>query len=103
MLYIGNLAEFVRLMIINDESGTFWPCNRENSNTGELVQLIARSHGKKVLLIPCLTWALRILSHFSGYVNKAFGSLVYEDGLGDYQTDYRLFSLSQSIKETEEA
>ena len=32
MLYVGNLAEFVRLMIENEESGIFWPCNREWSN-----------------------------------------------------------------------
>ena len=52
MLYVGNLAEFVRLMIENDEEGIFWPCNREWSNTSELVKMIAACHGKKVTLVP---------------------------------------------------
>ena len=101
MLYIGNLAEFVRLMIENEEKGVFWPCNREPANTGELVRMIAAAHGKKTVLIPGFGWLLKLMSHFTGLVNKAFGSLTYEKGLGDYKTDYRLFSLEQSIKETE--
>ncbi|MBO4422442.1 MAG: NAD-dependent epimerase/dehydratase family protein [Clostridia bacterium] len=101
MLYIGNLAEFVRLMIENEESGVFHPCNREYSNTSELVRMIAACRGKKTVLVPGFGWLLKILSHFTGYVNKAFGNLTYEAGLGEYKEDYRLFSLEESIAETE--
>ena len=101
MLYVGNLAEFVRLMIENEEKGIFWPCNREWSNTSEVVRMIAECHGKKVRLIPGFSLAMKEMSHITGYVNKAFGNLAYESGLGDYKTEYRLYSLAQSIKETE--
>ena len=101
MLYIGNLAEFVRLMIENEESGVFWPCNKEWSNTSELVQMIAACHGKNTILIPGFSWALKALSHVSGYVDKAFGNLTFEENLGDYKEDYRLYSLEKSIEETE--
>ena len=102
MLYIGNLAEFVRLMIENEETGIFWPCNQEWSNTSELVKMIAESHGRRVVLVPGFTWALKGLSHLTGYINKAFGNLAYEEHLGDYKDDYRLFTLEQSIRETEQ-
>ena len=101
MLYVGNLAEFVRLMIEDEESGIFWPCNREWSNTSELVKMIAECHGKTVRLVPGFGWVLKGMSHITGYVNKAFGNLAYEAGLGDYKTEYRLLTLEQSIKETE--
>lgn len=101
MLYVENLAEFVRLMIDNEETGTFWPCNREWSNTSELVQMIAEAHGKKVRLIGGFGWLLKVMSHITGYVNKAFGNLVYEEHLGDYKTDYRLYTLKESIERTE--
>lgn len=101
MLYVGNLAEFVRLMIDNEEEGIFWPCNREWSNTSELVKMIASSHGKNIMLIPGFSWFLKGLSHLTGYVNKAFGNLTYEEHLGDYKEEYRLYSLPQSIKEIE--
>ena len=102
MLYVGNLAEFVRLMIEKEETGVFWPCNKEWSNTSELVKMIAACHGKKIMLIPGFGWALKLLSPFTGLVNKAFGNLAYEKGLGDYKENYRLYSLHESVKETEE-
>ena len=101
MLYIGNLVEFVRLMIENNEEGTFWPQNAEYSNTSELVKQIAVANGRKLLLIPCLTWLLKLMSHTTGLVNKAFGNLAYEQGMSVYKTEYRRYSLSDSIQETE--
>ena len=101
MLYIGNLVEFVRLVIENEESGVFWPCNEEYSNTSELVKSIASCNGKQVYLFSGFGWVLKVLSHITGYVNKAFGNLTYDERLGDYKEKYRRFTLEQSIKETE--
>ena len=63
--------------------------------------MIAAAHGKKIVLIKGFGWALKLLSHFTGLVNKAFGSLSYDMGLSEYKTAYRKVSLSESIKETE--
>lgn len=101
MLYIGNLVEFVRLMIENEEQGIFWPQNREYSNTSELVREIGKANGKKVRLVKGFGWALKIMSHLTGLVNKAFGNLSYDMSLSEYKQDYRLFSLEESIRETE--
>lgn len=101
MLYIGNLMEFVRLMVDNEEQGIFWPQNAEYSNTTELVKLIAQAHGKKIAVIPGCAWALKLLSHFTGLVNKAFGSLSYERSLSEYRDNYRINRLEESIYKTE--
>lgn len=101
MLYIGNLAEFVRLMIENREQGIFWPQNREYSNTTVLVRLIANAQGKNILIVPGLGWALKLLGHATGLVNKAFGSLSYDMELSRYREDYRKYSLAESIELTE--
>ena len=101
MLYIGNLTEFVRLMIENEEEGIFWPCNNEPSETSRLVETIAEVNGRKIKLIGGLTWVLKVLAHFTGLINKAFGNFIYEPGMGDYKVDYRRFSLKESIEETE--
>ena len=101
MLYIENLCEFVRLMVENDEQGTFWPQNSEYSNTSELVRLIAEAHGKKVLLVKGFGWALKIMSKATGLVNKAFGSLIYDMSLSEYKQDYRTSRLIDSIRKTE--
>lgn len=101
MLYVENLAEFIRLMIVNNENGIFWPQNAEYSNTSELMRMIAETHGKKVRLVKGTAWALRLMSHCTGLVNKAFGSLSYEAGMSEYKEDYRKVDLKESIKRTE--
>lgn len=101
MLYIENLCEFVRLMVENEEQGTFCPQNAEYSNTSELVKIIAEAHGKKVHLIRGFGWALKIMSKVTGLVNKAFGSLSYEMSISEYKDEYRKINLEESIRITE--
>ena len=102
MLYIENLCEFVRLMIENNEQGTFWPQNREYSNTSEMVKMIGEAHGRKVRLIRGFEWALKLLGLFTGIVDKAFGNLYYDKSLSVYKSNYRVCTLAESIKRTEE-
>ena len=98
MLYIGNLVEFVRLMIDHEEEGVFWPQNAEYSNTSDMVRQIAAANGRKLLLVPCLTWLLKLASHATGLVNKAFGNLSYDQSMSRYPVDYQKFSLAESIR-----
>jgi len=102
MLYVEHLSEFVRLMIENEEQGIFWPQNKEYSNTSEIVKIIAQAHGKKVFLMPGCAWALRLMSHFVAYVNKAFGSVVYTPDISAYKEEYCKYSLHETIARTEE-
>lgn len=101
MLYIENLMEFVRLMVENEEQGIFWPQNAEYSNTTEIVKLIAQAHGKKIITISGFTWVLKLLSHATGLVNKAFGSLSYEREMSSYSSNYNIVGLNDSIIHTE--
>ena len=101
MLYIENLCEFIRLMIENSEQGTFWPQNKEYSNTSEMVKMIGAAHGKNVWLIKGFTWSLKLLGLFTGLVDKAFGNLYYDKSLSVYKQNYRVCSLEESIKRTE--
>lgn len=101
MLYIENLCEFVRLMAENGEQGIFFPQNEAYSNTSELVKLIAAEHGKKVRLLKGCTWFLKLVSHITGLVNKAFGNLTYDMEMSEYSESYRKYDLKGSIRETE--
>lgn len=101
MLYVENLCEFVRLMVDGEESGVFFPQNAEYTNTSEMVKTIAAVHGRRVHLLKGFTWCLKILSVFTGLVNKAFGCLTYDQRMSEYKINYRLFDLDQSIQETE--
>ncbi|MBR3918580.1 MAG: NAD-dependent epimerase/dehydratase family protein [Clostridia bacterium] len=102
MLYVDNLMEFVRLMVENEERGTFWPQNAEYSNTSELVKMIAAQHGKRVILVKGCTLPLRLLRFATGIVDKAFGNLAYDMKLSEYKEEYRTAGLRRSIMLTED-
>lgn len=99
MLYIENLCEFVRLMILNEESGIFFPQNSEYTNTSEMVKMIAAANGKKLHLVHGFGWAIKILGLFTGLVKKAFGSLTYDKEMSEYKEKYVKFNLKTSIEE----
>lgn len=101
MLYIGNLAEFVRLVLENNDRGIFCPQDSELVNTSQMVSLIAEAHGKKMILVPGTLWALKGLSKLTPLVDKAFGSLSYAPELSQYPQNYCLWDLAQAIQETE--
>jgi UDP-glucose 4-epimerase len=101
MLYMENLAEFIRLLIDDQADGIFCPQNNEYVNTSDMVNLIAHANGKGILLIRGVSWALKLLRPVTGIVDKAFGSLCYDFELSRYPKDYCVKNLQESILETE--
>ena len=102
MLYIGNLAEFIRLMIENKERGVFFPQNREYVDTGKMIHLIAKSHNWTCILLPGFKLSLNLMKKLPGKVGimsrKAFSSLYYEKECSIYRENYQIFSIEDSIK-----
>lgn len=105
MLYVGNLCKFVSLMIKNEESGVFFPQNREYVRTSELVKLIGETHGRHIILTKLFNPALKFLSkgkgRWAGIVNKAFGNMVYDKEMSLYPVDYCIYGLADSVNLTE--
>ena len=101
-LYVENLCEFIRLMIINNEKGIFFPQNRERFNTSEIVKMIADVNGRKIRLVKLFNPILRLMAKCIGIINKVFGNLCYDESLGKYHMPYCRYNLYQSIENTED-
>ncbi|OMC73881.1 NAD-dependent epimerase [Paenibacillus odorifer] len=101
MLHIDNLCEFIRLMIDNNENGVYFPQNNEYVKTTEMVRLISEIHQKNVKLTRVFNPLIKFMGNFVGTVNKAFGNLVYEQGMSEYKENYRVWDLQDSIGVTE--
>ena len=101
MLYMENLAEFIRLLIDDGADGIFCPQNNEYVNTSDMVSLIAHANGRGILMIHGFAWALKLLRPVTGIVDKAFGSLCYDFALSAYEKDYCVKTFQESILETE--
>lgn len=105
MLHIDNLCEFVRLMIENEESGIFFPQNKEYVQTRRMVELIANISGKKIrvwrIMNPLMVLFGRFPGKIGGMINKAFGNMVYDSQLSAYKQEYQVRDLQDSIQRTE--
>jgi len=101
MLHIDNLCEFIKVMIDHEESGLYFPQNKEYVKTSELVKTIANVHGKKIWMIGWMNWIIRLMFGI-GIVNKVFGNLVYEKSMSDYnKANYRIRDFRESIELSE--
>lgn len=101
MLHVDNLCEFVRLVIDNEETGIFFPQNKDYVTTSEMVYLIGEVYGKNIKLIKLFNPVIRVLAGKIGLINKVFGNLVYEKSMSEYRENYRVRNFKESIELTE--
>jgi UDP-glucose 4-epimerase len=102
MLYIGNLCEFLRLLIAteNVESRLYCPQNAEYVNTSQMVALIRSANGKKMHLVPGLSGLLGLLAKRINVFAKVFGSLTYAKDMSAYEEigDYQIIDFAESVR-----
>ena len=105
MLHIDNLCQFVKLMIDNQESGIFFPQNKEYTNTSDMVKMIADVKKRKIIMIPRMKFVIQIINKTPGKIGelgtKAFGDLAYDMSMSEYKEEYRVRTLMESIELTE--
>lgn len=104
MIFIDNLSEFVRLAIDKELSGLFFPQNKEYVNTTELVQSIAKVHGKKLRVTGIFNLFVSLGINMSETFGKVFGSFTYDMNMpgGSLELEYETCSFKESIERTEE-
>ena len=99
MLYIDNLAEFVKQAIERELEGTFYPQNRELADTVEIVRYFAKEAGHKIwitkLLIPFVWMGSLVLQP----INKMFATYYYNPKLSKMEFDFQLVSFEESLKQ----
>ena len=98
MLYIDNLAEFVKQAMLRGLSGTFYPQNKEQADTVEIIRFFAKQSGHKV-------WISRIFNPFVWLgsfvlqpINKMFATYYYDPLMSKMDFDYQLVSFEESLK-----
>ena len=105
MLYIENLCEFLYQVVIGNKGGIYWPQNAEYSRTSGMVKMSATVSGHKIVVSRGWNWTVGIASRIPGKIggmaNKAFGSLIYDQSMSQYDFDYAKVDLRTSIERTE--
>jgi len=97
MVYIDNLCAFVEFAIKKDLSGLFFPQNKEYMNTTNMAKWMGEAINKKNYMSFLLGIGVYIIKPFLGIVQKAFGTLIYDDTeVFDY--NYCVTDLQNSVK-----
>lgn len=99
MLYIENLAEFIKKMIDNEAGGVFFPQNKEYVCTSTMVRFIAEAHGKRLKLSTLFNRLLETSN--LELTTKLFGDLTYEKNLSSTNFEYEVCSFEESIFRSE--
>lgn len=103
MLYVENLAEFLRRLMETGSGGIFFPQNAEYVRTDEMVGLIGKAMGRKIrlwrILNPFVKLASKVPGRIGGLADKAFGSLTVDKELSNREiTGYQIYSLEESVR-----
>ena len=99
MLYIDNLAEFVKQAILRELSGTFYPQNRELADTVEIIRYFAKANGHKVWITRLLNPFVWLGSFILQPINKMFATYYYAPEMSKMDFDYQLVSFEESLKQ----
>ena len=98
MLYIDNLAEFVKQLIVRELSGTFYPQNKELADTVEIVRYFAQKYHKRIWISRIFNPFVWLGSFFLKPIPKMFSDSYYVLDMSKYGFDYQLVSFEDSLK-----
>lgn len=97
MLYIDNLAEFVKQVVIRGISGTYYPQNRELADTVDIVRYFAKEYNHKIWFSIIFNPFVWFGSFFLQPLNKMFASYYYDPEMSKMDFDYQLVSQKESF------
>ena len=98
MLYIDNLAEFVKQVVERQLSGTFYPQNRELADTVEIIRFFAHTAGRRIWITRLFNPLVWLGGFVLQPVNKMFATYYYDPAMSQYDFDYQLVSLEASLQ-----
>ena len=98
MLYIDNLAEFMKQCVDRELEGTFYPQNREQADTVEIIRFFAKAAGHKVWITKLLNPFVWLGSFVLQPINKMFATYYYDPSMSKYDFDYQLVSFEESLR-----
>ena len=98
MIYIDNLSEFVKQLIERGLGGTFFPQNKELSDTVEIVRYFANKYNKKIWISRLFNPFVWLGSLFIKQIPKMFSDSYYVPEMSKYDFEYQLVSFEESLK-----
>lgn len=103
MLYIDNLAEFVKQAVLRGLSGTYYPQNRELADTVDIIRFFAKAAGHRIWITKLLNPFVWLGSFVLQPLNKMFATYYYDPEMSKMDFDYQLVSFEESLRRVAES
>jgi UDP-glucose 4-epimerase len=101
MLYIDNLCEFVKQVIINEVNGIVFPQNAEYADTCEIIRFYAKKYGHRIWITRLFNPLIWLSGNFLRPVGKMLSDSVYDMGMSKYDFEYQIVGLKDSFEKIE--
>lgn len=101
MLFIDNLSEFVKQVIVRNLEGTFYPQNKEYVDTCEVIRLLSQKYKKKIWITRLLNPFVWVGSFFFKSICKMFADSYYVQEMSQYDFNYCVVDFKESLKDIE--
>ena len=99
MIYIDNLTEFIRLLILNQSAGVFFPQNKDYVGTKEIVLVAGECMNRKIYSVGLFNPLLTLMSKKMSIINKVLGNKIYDKKLSKhFNQEYCVVDFKESIK-----
>jgi nucleoside-diphosphate-sugar epimerase len=100
VIHIDSLSELIRLIILRQLKGVFYPQDSEYFSTTKFIRMIREKKGKKTIFVSIFNPFIKLLSHFIGTINKIYGNKYYEINHSMIKgVNYQVSSISDVIQE----
>jgi len=99
MIYIDNLSSLIEQIIINNRSGLFYPQNADYVSTKQIIEVAAKSSGRKIYFTSSFNFLIKLASKRISIVNKIFGNKIYDKNLSR-SNEYQICDFETSIQKS---
>lgn len=103
LIYIDNLSDVVCHIIEENLSGLYLICNPKDTNTSEMVKLIAENNDKNIILSSLLGKLIKLIGNNFNVTRKIFGNLTFDEfdrGVKDFKFNSMSFAETIRLSET---
>lgn len=101
MLYVDNLTECVKQLILLEKSGIYYPQNKELADTVEIVRFFAKKYNHSMWISRFFNPFVWLGSFFLQPLNKMFASYYYDPNMSQYDFEYQIVSQAESFEKLE--
>lgn len=102
MIFIDNLCEFIRQLIVNKDGGFFHPQDKDFIRTSSMVKEIAKVNNRRIILSKFSGFIITKIFGQQKTISKVFGDLTYLKDLSNYRDNsYQKVDFKEAIRKSE--